>query len=259
VKHAWLAVGGALLGLLPGCGDSTTSPDLGGGAGIRLELPAGADTLAWIRVGLWNLGTVSPPDCPAVSSAGGARGSRITLVAEEDPPFDVCTRMRVSITDFAGAQVLLLADTPYTDLAFPWDGKDDLGDSVPSGIYPIRSSCLDSRGQYSYKGQYYVLRDEDRGECAWPLWLKRYEPAPVSRTLTLSRFPLVGETQAGTPLKQVAFLNPFLVRVDAPGMERFEAEVSLAADTVSRVRVTLVSAAGAGPAGAGAQEGTRTR
>jgi hypothetical protein len=254
VKHVWLAMGAAVLGLASGC-DSTTSPDPSAGAGIRLEFPAGADTLAWLRVGLWNIGTVPPSDCPSAAAAGGARTGEMTLLPLDQPPVDFCSRMRVSITDFSGAQVLLLADTAYTDLAWPWDGKDDGGDPVPSGIYPIRSSCLDSFGQYSYKGQYYVLRDEDRGECAWPIWLKRYEPAPSSRTVTVTGFPTVGETQGGTPLKQIAFLNPFLVRVDAPGMERFEAEVSLVAGAVSRVRVPLTPVA----TGAGTREGTGIR
>jgi hypothetical protein len=159
---------------------------------------------------------------------------------------DSCTMKQVTIRNYTGDLVRFIESMPYDNtLGYPWDAKDDLGNPVPSGYYPIFSRCLDSRNEFTFRGHYFVWEVGEMGVCEWPLWLQRLEPPPAARVLQFYRFPLFSSLEIHDPDgggRIVPFLNPFLVRVEAPGMVPFETEVTLAADQWSPVRVTWTPA-----------------
>lgn len=229
------------LGLGSGCSESPSEPVLEG-AGLRIELPAGTETLEWVRVELWHDNAVSPPGCLL---AGPARGA---LSVYGDPPPDLCTRQSLVIRNLIGETVLAVADTPIVDgsLAWGWDRNDTNGDHVPSGYYPISARCLDSEGEFTFEGHYFVWNSREVGSCEWPLWIREMEPAPVQRVLEFGPFPLNPPAQTitvdteGNQEALVTFTNPFLVRVKASGMQPFEQEVTLVEGEYISVSVEFI-------------------
>jgi len=63
------------------------------------------------------------------------------------------------------------------------------------------------------------------------LWIDEVSKFPSNRLLEYEPFPLVASHQtfdaSGIPETLVNFTNPFLVRVRAPGMQTFQAQVTL--------------------------------
>jgi hypothetical protein len=156
--------------------------------------------------------------------------------------------MEVFIWDYLGEEVLSIPDTTVFrgTLSFPWDGLDNDGDAVPSGYYPTFSRCLDSRGEFTFAGHYMNWESREESACEWPLWIKELEPAPTTRVLTYSPFPLITQTWLidiiGDPIALVTFKNPFLVRVQAPGMKTFEFEMTLVDGQFTDIPVEFVPA-----------------
>ena len=241
MRIAGLVSGAALvavaLGL--GCADSPTQP-ASGGAGLRVQLPAGADTLDWVRVELWDDNVTVPDGCISFSAEGSG------IVSPSVQPPDTCTRMEVYIRNYINELVRSEPDTTAFKggLSFPWDGLDDDGEPVPSGYYPVFARCLDSAGEFTFTGHYFNWASREYGACQWPLWIDEVARVPSNRVLEYEPFPLVASHQtfdkSGIPETLVSFVNPFLVRVRAPGMQTFQVEVTLVEGEFSQVSVEFV-------------------
>ena len=234
-----LAVGLLLGGIGAGCGeDPPTGPEIVGGAGLRVRFPAGTAGLEGVRVELWHDNAIPPADCD--TAAGSPR--RVRFLPGLQPP-DLCTRIRVEIWNYIAEAVRTIPDTTFEGRAHGWDGKDDAGRDLPSGFYPTAQVCLDSQGSFTFTGHYYLWEDREAGACEWPLWIEEEVSVPGDRVLAFGPFPEVAETKLlddqGRVVATVPFMNPFLVRVHAPGMETFETEVSFTARTYSEVTVTF--------------------
>lgn len=238
-----VALAGALLatGVGWGCSEEPTEPDIAGGAGIRFVLPEGAESLGWVRLELWDVNTITPPQCSRTAPAG-----RVLVSSMDDPLPDRCTRIEVTIWDYGSNRILFIPDTTAlggTPGQFPWDGRDDLGNDMPSGYYPTYARCLDTRGEFEFEGHYFNWESREIGSCEWPLWIQEVSPGTSGRVLSYGPFPIYADTwildASGIPLKLVNFLNPFLVRVHAPGMETFEVEVTLVDGKYIEVPVTF--------------------
>ena len=72
-RRSWVLGMVLAVGVALGCDESPTEPEVPGGAGIRILLPAGTDTLAWLRVELWHDNDVVPLQCNTVLAPEGAR------------------------------------------------------------------------------------------------------------------------------------------------------------------------------------------
>jgi hypothetical protein len=245
MRTSWpmLAVLGGALAAALGCDDNTAAPEIQHGAGIRIQLPAGASGLAWLRVELWDDNATPPPDCAASPAVRGPK-----LLAAE-PNSVECTRKAVIIWNLVGETVLSIPDTTFDGkLPLLWDGRDGDGNPAPSGYYPTFARCLDENVDYTFTGAYFLWQDRELGACRWPLWIHEMEPAPATRTLAFGPFPEALNTtlfdEQGLPQTLVVFENPFLVRVEAPGMEVFEREITLRTGEFSDVNVTFTPLAG---------------
>ena len=115
---------------------------------------------------------------------------------------------------------------------------------MPSGYYHTYARCLDTRGEFEFEGHYFNWESRETGSCEWPLWIQEVDPGLSGNVLAYGPFPLAKNTTildaSGIPLELVNFLNPFLVRVHAPGMEAFEVEVTLEDGKYTNVPVEFV-------------------
>jgi len=224
------------LGVMLAACDETTAPDpkLIDGAGIRVMLPDGADSLSGVRVELWDAAHngIPAPDCRGLLSRGVALAGAST---------DSCTRMSVEIHNWIGDLTRSVPDTSFHgSLAFGWDQTDNAGNSVPPGIYTIESECLDSQGSFTFSGYYYVATEAPSDSCKWILWSRDLSGAALLHA-AFGPFPILGKTETvfEEQLRQVGFLSPFTVRVHADGMETFEQQVTLTEGDYTDVTVTF--------------------
>jgi hypothetical protein len=230
-------VAGAVL--VPGCGDDeATGTPLGSGTGLRFHLPAEALNLESLRLELWNEDVVHPLGCPDAPGAGP-----LLLAAGEPAQIDSCTRAEIFIWDYRGRLVRHEPEVPFLGRAWGWNTEDDDGNEVPSGYYATRQPCLDSQGEFTFTGHYYLRREREQVFCEWPLWIEDMRPGPSQPTLAYDGFPLVAATSllnpAGQKIAQAVFDNPFLVRVHAPGYAMFEQEIRFAEFEYTDVDVIL--------------------
>lgn len=239
-----LALAGVVLvwGAGSGCSEKPSAPEIAGGAGIRFSLPAGSETLGWVRMELWDVNDITPQQCSRTGEPG-----RVLLSPSDDPLPDRCTRVEVYIWDYGRNRILFIPDTVAyggTPGQFPWNGRDDQGNEMPSGYYPTFSRCLDTRGELKFEGHYFNWESREIGSCEWPLWIQEVDPGTSGSVLAYGPFPVVSDTRildaSGIPLKLVSFVNPFLVRVRAPGMTTFEVEVTLEDGKYIDVPITFV-------------------
>lgn len=161
--RAWAAVlGVALLANLAGCGgddDPSATPPPGFAVELRVKDEAG-NPVAGLELGLC-------PDLPWYQDgkqAGPAAGTRADLYldgldwAQPSPFFPATTIrfeleqpgwIRLDVLDIEGGQVrnLVALEYPAGSSAVMWDGRDDLQQSVPSGVYEARLTIWDVPGQ----------------------------------------------------------------------------------------------------------------
>ena len=236
----------AALGLA-GCGDDEPGYDFAAGGGLEFLLPAeaaGRDVL----LELWDTDAVRdngapalPPDCVPATAGRGA------VLAAAEPEQEVCSRLEVNIWDFGNRLVRFEEEVPFDVAAWPWDGRDDAGNEVPSGLYPTLQPCLDTEfGRYA--GHYFVFRDRERdrntarGTCEWPLWIREIAAVDPATLPAFGPMPPTTIAWAVDGPGKVTFSNPYRVRVRVDGFEVFETDVELVDRYATEVRVTLVPA-----------------
>lgn len=218
------------------CGeDEPTAPEIMGGAGLRVILPQGYETLEDLRVEIWHDNAVPPPRCPS--------NSQEASVQAIGPQQDSCSRMSVDIWDLLGRPVRTEASVPSGGEALGWNTLDNEGEEVNSGIYFTHQACLDSEGEWTFEGSYYVWRAREQALCQWPLLIEEVDASSSTGLVELSPIPVLFQTVTvgffGEILTSVTFENPFLVRVRAGGYQSFEAEVRLTEGRYTEVEVTL--------------------
>ena len=232
------------LPFLAACSEEAVVPEITGGAGLSLTFAGGMTPPEGLRVELWHDNPVSPPHC-AASSARVATAA----LGDDDPPLDTCSRMRVDIWDLARGPVLNLADVPCCRdgkfLSYGWNTRDNDGALMPSGYYPARMECLDSRNSLVLDpAGYMLIREREEARCEWPVWIHETagdslaSPLEFGPFLTAFYTLLLGEGDAADQL--VSFTSPFILRVHAPGFEVFEREIPLIDERIERVTVDLV-------------------
>ena len=223
-----------LLGFLGGCEEATApDPKLTDGAGMRFFFPSSADSLTHVRLELWGRAHngIRAPDCDGISS------SVAQLMMLSEPP-DSCTLFSLEIRNWIHEVVRSETNLPFSGtMTWGWDTKDDAGLDVSPGIYKISAWCEDSRGTFTFDGEYYVPGGPGPDPCQWLLWSHEL---PEARTSTFGPFNPQGETLAlyEQLIHEVGFLNPFVVRVYATGM-RFEQEITLTEGKYTDVHVEL--------------------
>ncbi len=130
-------------------GLSVVTPDGNriGGYGYDASLPGSP-----FRSFVVTLDTTS--DAPVPTADG-----RLALGRPTPNPFNPATtlslalardgQVRLAVHDVRGALVRVLADGPLAagDHAFTWDGRDDHGQPVPSGLYLARATTADGAAQ----------------------------------------------------------------------------------------------------------------
>lgn len=231
VTAAVLAAGALILAW--GCGKDPVSPGPVGGGGLRVTLPAGvrADE---VTVELWNDNEVPPPTCFGfgVASAAGLPADTI-----------LCTRGSYRIRDLLGNVVLAVEDTAWAGRAPAWDGLDGSGRAVARGLYPVEWRCLDSSGDLTFTGNYYLGATEGEDACRWLLWSAR--PEGSGGRATFAPFPIGFRGYSIAPdtsrVEEAIFGNPYRVRVIGPDGEMFERTVTLADGEYTDVRVSWPS------------------
>lgn len=226
---ALAAAGAAWMLALAGCSDST-GPDLRGGAGLRIVFEGAAVDLDSAGVELWQENAVPPPTCPGKPAPPRA------AVAQS-----LCSRGSLEIRNLLGEAVRNEPDLPWRDRMPGWDQRDDSGALVPEGIYPVHWACLDSQAGFVFDGHYYALREAAAGACRWLLWSATARPSLDGARAEFAPFPvgfdaLTVDPESGEAVP-VAFANPYLVRVSAPGLGSVERAVTLTEERFTEVRV----------------------
>ena len=223
-----------LLAFLVGC-DEATAPDpkLTDGAGIRFIFPAAADSLTNVLVQVWGRAHngIPAPDCDGITSS-------VSLLSMLSEPPDSCTLFSLEIRNWIHEVVRSETNLPFAGtMTWGWDTKDDAGLDVPGGIYKISAWCEDSRGPFTFDGEYYVPGGPGPDPCQWLLWSHWL---PEAKTSSFGPFDPRGETLAlyEQLIREVGFLNPFVVRVYATGV-RFEQEITLTEGKYTDVHVEL--------------------
>ena len=226
-----------LLGSLAACEEATApDPKLTEGAGIRFMFPASADSLTNVRLELWGRAHngIPAPDCEVTTTQ-----AIDTLIPLSDLEPDSCSLYSVTIRNWIHESVRTVRNIPFTGtLAWGWDGKDDAGEAVTGGIYKMFAQCQDSRGAFTFDGDYYVPGGPGPAPCQWLLWSSWL---PEAKTASFGPFDTRGETWAYYEqlIHEVGFLNPFVVRVYATGM-RFEQEITMTEGKYTDVHVELL-------------------
>lgn len=232
-----------LLGALAaGCGDDP--PPTLGGAGLRLHLPPGADTLAWVQVEIWHDNPVPPVLC-----------SLLTTDASPTAPLSgpqACLRRSAEVRNLLGETVRRVEETPFPDRTWAWDQRDEEGNLVPGGIYPTWQFCEEGQGA-DFSGHYYTGPRGEGPAGEWILWSRRLE-GPVAATLEFAPFPehfwilwWVDDESGGCAEVTPQFQSPFELRVRAPGMTTHHESIDLVEETFTEVTVSLPPLAGGVP------------
>jgi len=233
----------ALAVLLLGC--SEEPPPTLGGAGVRVVLPAGADSVQWIQVELWHDNPVPPVLCSLLD----------TNPAPHRPLAEGggCTRRTVEIRDLLGETVRHLDESPSPNRTWAWDQRDEEGSLVPGGIYPTWQFCEEGTGA-DFTGHYYTGPREPGHEDQWILWSRRIEPVPSGGRLEFFPFPeafwilwFVDDEIGGCAEVTPQFSSPFILRVRIPGWTAFEGPVSLTDEVFTEVTVTFPPGTGMVP------------
>lgn len=205
-----------------GCGDEPAGPEIAGGAGVRVVLPAEAHD-GPVRVELWDDDNrfVAAPTCPEFVAAAAAM----------DPGDPLCERWRVEIFDLTGERVRFLPDVPWGGRAYVWDGVDDEGVPVADGYYATEQQCIDEGVGFVFRGNYYVSPQDD--ECRWRVWSRSLPAAADKSLLEFGPFPV--QFGGSTPVTvdgevyvvSVFFDETYTVRVFDGAGGLFEQEVAL--------------------------------
>jgi hypothetical protein len=216
-----------------------------GGAGLRLELPAGADTLDWLRVEIWHDNSIPPELCSLLSTEATPR----TVLAQPG----TCSRRSIEIRNLLGETVRSLEESPTPNRTWAWDQLDGEGNLVPAGIYPTVQTCEEGTGA-NFTGHYYTTPRDDRHPDQWILWSGEIDPGAAGRRWEVSPLPeffwitwWVDDGQDGCAQVSPQFASPFLLRVLAPGMSEFEQEISLVEEAFTEVTVVLAPEPGTVP------------
>lgn len=95
--------------------------------------------------------TIDPPDSSGVSDVAPGAGGRVLLLQNEPNPFNPATeirfqvpvdeRVQLAVYDIAGRRLRVLQDGAASGGALHrlrWDGTDERGTALPSGVYLVR-------------------------------------------------------------------------------------------------------------------------
>ena len=231
-RWGWWLAGAVLVFGVYSCDDEPTKPLAG--AGLRFVFPEGADTLEGLRVALLDPDQTFPnPDCGQM-----AQDSRSPL----PQTIGECDSTQLSITNLIREEVRRWScptppETTCTSLF--WDGTDEDGNPVPGGYYFLNIRCFQPDSIVSLeKGVYVAAGPED--VCDWPLWSEEVPSVPADRTLEVAPFPIEIPHDVGSePVDTIRFMNPYVVRVHASGMQVFEQEITLVEGKYTDVAVTF--------------------
>jgi hypothetical protein len=254
VKAARVIVWGAVAATAvcaPGCGEDAAPRRPLGGAGLRIVFGAGPLPDS-VRVELWQENAVLPPTCVRPGAARGMAGSSILLLdaapapgsprgAGPRPGQPLCTRGRLEIRDWRGELVRVEPDLPWRERIPAWDQRDQAGRWVSEGIYPVFWRCLDSAGNFTFEGHYFVTGEATDGACRWLLWSAVLRPVEEGRRVEIAPFPasrdvLTFDPESGS-VQEVSFSSPFAVRIALPGGETLERTVQLREESYTEIDV----------------------
>jgi hypothetical protein len=215
----------AVIGAGIGCADKDSGFEVPGGVGLRVQLPAGVDTLDWVDVELWKKHIHHPVPCPGLDISPDDRP-----LASPQP--ENCTRKTVEIWNLLGERVRYLESSPNPNRSFKWDQRDDNGELVPRGFYFTLQKCVEGLG-LEFEGTYYVRTAEDDATLQWIIWSRRIAPDQTGRMLEFSPFPEFFQKDwirpiegGGCASERYSFGSPYILRVRAPGMKTFEGIVN---------------------------------